>query len=72
MVFVNKSLENLIDEARQELMEEKENSADGENIYMDMNVAGKGVKKTVGGGKAQHPDYLEMEKVQNLMNLRQT
>ena len=58
-LFGNKSLENLINEAKQELMEERERDNDMD-IYMDMNMAEITDKQL----RNTQSDYLEMEKVQ--------
>ena len=64
MVFVNKSLENLIDEARQELMEERERDTfvddDEEEVYMDMVTNNNNTSDQKNNSELFDDDYLDM------------
>ena len=65
MVFVNKSLENLINEARQELMDERntfvdDDDDDDDEVYMDM-VTNNNNSDKMNNAAFSLEDYLDME-----------
>ena len=72
-MFVNKSLENLINEARQELMEERERDTfvddDDDEVYMDMVTNNNSSSDKMNNAKLSFDDYLDMNFTTTSLNI---